>query len=111
MEAVSPLSALTAYNRVDQAAGVNGTGAGASEEFLTVFYKEMLKEAIKAPSFSYDPEENSDANSFFTAYNTDIMIEQFAKQLAKNQLASPGGLLAGQTDQAAQADPAVERTE
>ena len=107
MEAVSPLSALSTYNKMSQAAGAGAVNSGAGEEFLMVFYKEMLKEAIKATSFSYDPEEKSDANSFFAAYNTDIMIEQFAKQLAKNQVARPGWLPA---DQIAQADQAVERT-
>ena len=97
MEAVSPLSALATYNRLSQAAGASGVNSRAGEEFLTIFYKEMLKQAIKAPSFSYDP-ENKDENNFFSVYNTDIMIEQFAKQLAKNQVARPGWLPANQVD-------------
>jgi Rod binding domain-containing protein len=92
MEAISPLTALANYNRLSQAAAASGVNSRAGEEFLTVFYKEMLKEAIKAPSFSYDPDNKSETETFFSTYNTDLLVEQFAKQLAKNQIARPGWL-------------------
>jgi hypothetical protein len=109
MEAVSALTALKNYDRPQQTAGAAGVNSRAGEEFLTIFYKEMLKEAIKAPSFSYDPDnkDKSETGTFFSTYNTDLMVEQFAKQLAKNQLARPGWLPADQVDQAGRA---AERT-
>jgi Rod binding domain-containing protein len=91
MAAISPLSAVADFSQLSQVAGANSLNSKAGEEFLTIFYKEMLKQAIKAPSLSYDP-DNKDENSFFSAYNTDIMVEQFAKQLVKNQIARPGWL-------------------
>jgi hypothetical protein len=107
MEAVSSLSALETYNRLSrQAAGVSGVDSRAGEEFLTVFYKEMLKQAIKSPSFSYDPDNKSGTEAFFSTYNTDLMVEQFARQLAKNQAARPGWLPVSRVDQ-----PVVEGTE
>lgn len=102
MEAISPLSALENLNRLSQAAAASGVNSRAGEEFLTIFYKEMLKEAIKAPSFSYDPENGSETETFFSTYNTDLMVEQFAKQLAKNQIARPGWLPVDQANQAAE---------
>jgi hypothetical protein len=104
MEAINAITALQNYNQLERTAGAGGADARAGEEFLTVFYKEMLKEAIKAPSFSYEPDDKSENEAFFSAYNTDLMVEQFAKQLAKNQVARPGWLPAKQDDQA------VERT-
>ena len=102
MEAISPLSALAGDPRLSQAASAAGANSPAGEEFLTLFYKEMLKEAIKAPSFSYDPDDQSETETFFSAYNTDLMVEQFAKQLAKNQVARPGWLPANQVEQPAE---------
>jgi hypothetical protein len=102
MDAISPLSALAGDPRLSQVVSAAGANSQAGEEFLTIFYKEMLKSAIKAPSFSYDPDNKSEAETFFSAYNTDLMVEQFAKQLAKNQIARPGWLPVNRVDQAAE---------
>ncbi|MDD5593674.1 MAG: hypothetical protein PHG97_02890 [Candidatus Margulisbacteria bacterium] len=91
MDPVSAVSSLNNFQQIARAAAANGASAKVSEEFLTIFYKEMLKQAVKSPALSYDPEKK-DENSFFSAFNTDIMIEQFAKQLAKDQIARPGWL-------------------
>ena len=94
MDEIGQLSALATYNRLsqmDQAAGAGALNTKTGEEFLTIFYKEMLKQAIKPPALAYDP-DNQDEQSLFSALNTDIMVEQFAKELVKKQLARPGWL-------------------
>ncbi len=100
MDEISQLSALTTYNRLSQlerSAGTAALNSPAGEEFLMVFYKEMLKQAIKPPAMTYDP-DNQEEQTLFSALNTDIMVEQFAKQLVKNQLARPAWVPAGQPD-------------
>ena len=99
MDEISQLSALTTYNRLsqfNQAAGTGALNSKTGEEFLTIFYKEMLKQAIKSPSLAYDPDNQEGENNLFSDLNTDIMVEQFAKELVKNQLARPGWLPAEQ---------------
>ncbi len=102
MDEIGQLSALTTYNRLNQsAAGTSALNTKTGEEFLTIFYKEMLKQAIKPPSMTYDP-DNQDGNSLFSDLNTDIMVEQFAKELVKQQLARPGWLPAEPSAQPAE---------
>jgi hypothetical protein len=55
--------------------------ARVSEEFLTIFYKELLKQVIKTPNLSFGEEKESNN---FTNFNSDLMVEQLAQQLAKN---------------------------
>jgi Rod binding domain-containing protein len=96
---MEPISSLTAANRLDQLlpAARAARNEKVTEEFLAIFYKEMLKSAIKSPDLTFGNDEEKDNNSVFSSLNQDVLIEQFAKQLAKNQAARPGWL------------PAVER--
>ncbi len=99
MDEISQLSGLATFNRLNQAAaGTAALNTKAGEEFLTIFYKEMLKQAIKPPAMTYDPDGQAE-NSLFSALNTDIMVEQFAKELVKNQLARPGWVPTEEGDQ------------
>jgi Rod binding domain-containing protein len=50
------------------------------EEFLAIFYKEMLKQSIKPPNFS--GEENK--NSVGAAFTADILLEQMAIKLSES---------------------------
>ena len=52
------------------------------DEFFTMFYKEVLKQAFKPTSFGFS-EENE--NSFVAAYASDLFVEQMARELAANQ--------------------------
>jgi len=51
----------------------------AKEEFLTIFYKELLRQVFKAPDLSIGAEEGNQAMNFF---GSDLMVEQLARQLA-----------------------------
>jgi Rod binding domain-containing protein len=55
----------------------------AKEEFLTIFYKELLKQSFKAPSLNLSG-GGEDQDSFFSDLNSDLMVEQLARHLAKN---------------------------
>ncbi len=104
MDEISSLPVVTAYNRLsqyNQMAGPDALRTKTGQEFLTIFYKEMLKQAIKPPSLAYEPEDQ-EKNNLFSDLNTDIMVEEFAKQLVKNQLARPGWLPAEQPVQPAE---------
>ena len=91
---MDPISALAGTNNLAKhlPAAQAARSSKVSEEFLTIFYKEMLKEAIKSPDLSFNGDKDQNNNSFFASFNHDVMIEQFAKQLAKDQLSAPGWL-------------------
>jgi hypothetical protein len=52
----------------------------AKEEFLTIFYKELLRQVFKAPDLSIGGEEENRVMNFF---GSDLMVEQLARQLAR----------------------------
>lgn len=58
--------------------GSNIASTEAQDEFLTIFYKELLKQAFKVPDLSLG-EENQ-----FMIYNSDLMVEQLARELVKS---------------------------
>jgi Rod binding domain-containing protein len=83
---LGPLSSAGSSNQILPAAlaARNASGANAAkvkEEFAALFYKEMLKQAFKAPDLSMGDEESG--QSGFSAINTDLMIERLASELAK----------------------------
>ena len=50
------------------------------DEFLAIFYKELLKQSFKAPRLGMTDEETSLAGTF----SADIMMDQMALQLAQS---------------------------
>ncbi|OGC10373.1 hypothetical protein A3D23_07565 [candidate division WOR-1 bacterium RIFCSPHIGHO2_02_FULL_53_26] len=94
MEPVFPIDPTIAAGRMARLPSAAGTARSAkvTEEFLTIFYKEMLKTAIKSPDLTFGDEEEKEKNSVFYSLNQDVMIEQFAHQLAKDQMERPGWL-------------------
>ncbi len=54
----------------------------AKKEFLTMFYKELLKQAIKTPNLSLgDPDQEE--NNISSSYGSDLLVEKLAGQLAE----------------------------
>ncbi len=53
----------------------------AQEQFLAIFYKEILKQTFKAPNFSLNKDEDQ---SLSRVFSSDLMVEQMAIELAKN---------------------------
>jgi len=80
-------------NSYGQIGAVSRSAAAARtrEEFLTIFYKEMLKQVFKTPDLSIGTDEE-EKNSSFAAFNKDLMVEQLAGQLARNAALSQGWL-------------------
>jgi Rod binding domain-containing protein len=56
-------------------------------EFMTIFYKELLKQVFTTPKFGVDEEEGGFGSSL-TAMNSDLMAEKMAEYMVKNALAS-----------------------
>jgi len=52
------------------------------DEFLALFYKEILKQAFDSPSFSTYGEEENSMSAMFTS---DIMVGKMAEQLVKSK--------------------------
>ncbi len=59
------------------------------DEFLAIFYKELLKQSFKAPKFGFSEEDNSISAMFVS----DLMIEQLALQLARSRSFSADALI------------------
>ncbi|MEA3494377.1 MAG: hypothetical protein U9R38_08380 [Candidatus Margulisiibacteriota bacterium] len=59
------------------------------DEFMAIFYKEMLKQAFKGPKFGLD-EENP---SFMGTYGSDMLVEKLAMQLAQSKAFAAGNIL------------------
>jgi len=62
-------------------------------EFFTMFYKEILKQAFKPSSFGFSEENDS---SLTATYASDLFVEQMARELAQNQALT---MKAGMDDQ------------
>lgn len=57
------------------------------EEFLAIFYKEILKKVFKAPNMSIGKEEERDTTSLMLSnFSADLMVEKMAMDLAKQQI-------------------------
>jgi hypothetical protein len=57
--------------------------SGVEQEFLEIFYKQLLKQAFQAPNFAPFAEEDGNSNSFFTAFKNDIIVDQLAQELVR----------------------------
>lgn len=60
----------------------------ASDQFLTIFYKELLKQVIKTPNFSPADDEDS-GSAFASSFNSELMVQELAEQLAKRAALGP----------------------
>lgn len=65
-----------------QAARVSGEAGSqkVKEEFLAIFYKELLKQAFKAPKLGV----GEDDVSFTSSFSSDILVEKLALELARS---------------------------
>jgi len=61
----------------------------AEEEFLALFYKELLKQVFTPPKFGLENEDNS---SFSNTFTSDLLVEKMALELARKQAFSAGQL-------------------
>lgn len=58
------------------------------EEFLAIFYKELLKQAFKPPKLSIENEDNSLTRTF----GSDMLVERLALELARSEAFSAENL-------------------
>lgn len=81
IENIQPLSAAQAS--AQQSVSVNAAVAQqVKEEFLALFYRELLKQSFQAPSLSINGEE--DTNNLPRQLSSDIFVEHMAQELAKS---------------------------
>lgn len=62
-----------------------------NDEFLTIFYKKLLKQVIKTPDFS-PADDDEDNHSFVSSFNSELMVQELAQQLAKKAALGPSWL-------------------
>lgn len=70
----------TGLNSVPQVQA-NSVQGQVQTQFTTMFWKEILKQALPSPNLSFGSEQSSIGNS----YANDLYIEHLAQQLAKSQ--------------------------
>ncbi|MFH1389791.1 MAG: hypothetical protein ABIH56_03605 [Candidatus Margulisiibacteriota bacterium] len=54
------------------------------EEFMTMFYKEMLKQTLKMPKLGPAEEEGESSQATYSAFTSDILVDQLARQMASS---------------------------
>lgn len=89
VEPINPLVRSTSSYAELLPAARAAAGARAQNEFLAVFYKEMLKQVFKTPNLS--PLSEDEQTGFASNLNRDMLIDQLAEHLAKKALASQAG--------------------
>ena len=57
--------------------------AKVKEEFMALFYKEILKQAFKPPTSGFG--EKGEENSMLGAFSSDLLIEKMALELAQSK--------------------------
>ena len=63
----------------------------AREEFVAMFYKELLKNVFKAPSLGLaEEDENSPTQAMTSMIGSDIFLEKMARELARSQALREG---------------------
>jgi hypothetical protein len=91
MSSISAISGMSSYyTNLVPAAQAAQTGS-AKEEFMAIFYKELLKQTFKAPDLTFKSEEESDQNfNIGSAFGSEALIEQLADQMAKRMAIQMG---------------------
>jgi hypothetical protein len=78
-QGLQDLQALMAYRSLGAASEAERSRV--KEEFLAIFYKELLKQTFKPPKFGIDNEEN---NSMTSTFGSDLLVERMALELAQS---------------------------
>ena len=84
VNSVSNLQALMAINGVntDIVRAVQSGQQTSKDQFLAMFYKEILKQTIKPTTLGFSDEPS---NAALSTYGTDVLLERLAIQLADDQ--------------------------
>lgn len=77
---IDPISPLN-YGHIMPAAR-SAAAAKVKDEFMAIFYKELLKQVFKGPDLSMG-EEKDNANNFVSSFNSDLMVEQMAQLMVQ----------------------------
>ncbi|MFA6169543.1 MAG: hypothetical protein WCW67_02300 [Candidatus Margulisiibacteriota bacterium] len=90
IEGISPVAASGSEDLFQVPAAVS-RDEQVKEEFMTMFYKEMLKQTFKAPKLGPVDDENA-GQSAYSTLTADLMVEQLARQMAQSANARPAWL-------------------
>lgn len=88
-EALNPLSPVLTAAGPLRAAAPAADRAKVEDEFLTIFYKELLKQSFQAPDLSPVGDDEEKNNDFGSSFRSDILIEQLARELVKQGTLRP----------------------
>ena len=88
INSLGPAQSMQGWQGVQGIAGEIGKQK-VKEEFLAIFYKELLKQAFTPPDFSVGDEKSSLTSSF----GSDLLVERLALELARSGAFSADALL------------------
>jgi Rod binding domain-containing protein len=94
VDQINPLVTSTGSYAQLLPAARTAAGAKAQNEFLAIFYKEMLKQVFKTPNLS--PLGEDEQANFTSNLNQDMLVDQLADQLAKKALAGQSWVVSGE---------------
>lgn len=91
VDGISPIINTDLIKRAQQATS-DSERQKIKEEFLAIFYKEILKQTFQEPNLS-PAEEKDNANSFGSAFSNDMLLNQMALELARTKSFSAATVL------------------
>ncbi len=91
MSSISAISGMSSYySNLIPAAQAAQTGS-AKEEFLAMFYKELLKQTVKVPDLSFKSEDETEPSyNVASSFGSEALIDQLADQLARKMAVQLG---------------------
>jgi Rod binding domain-containing protein len=81
----------SSYANLITAARANPRSTEVQKEFLTIFYKELLKQTFKAPDLSIH-DDKEEENNLLSSFSSDAMIDQLAQEMASRAALGTGSL-------------------
>lgn len=65
------------------------------DEFMAIFYKELLKQAFKPPNVGFSGEGENSSNSIAAVFSSDLLVEKMALELAQSRAFSVDDIFPG----------------
>ena len=91
MSTVDPVSGIGNYYSTVVPAAQTAQVSAAKEEFMAIFYRELLKQTFKAPDLTFKSDDESDqGTNISSAFASEALIDQLADQMAKRMAIQMG---------------------
>ncbi len=86
IEPISSLKVNDVNSASDRQTSFDVAATSAQEQFLVLFYKELLSNTMKMPNLNGENDQENATSSFSSTFTSDLMAEKLAQELAKKQL-------------------------